>query len=89
VIRVQSWASPTLVESGQAGDVVEIPQTYGLDLDRVCWVPIDGGFLPPLTVLLSLGPLGLASGLTVSETSAAVVRADGVAPSGSGAGVSI
>ena len=66
---------------------VDIPETYALDRDRVRWPAVFAGLLTALTMLITLGVLGLAVGLTSVDAGAAVARR-GV-PSGLGLGSGI
>jgi hypothetical protein len=63
---------------------VDIPETYALDRDRVRWPAVFAGLLTALTMLITLGVLGLAVGLTSVDAGAAVAQR-GV-PSGLGLG---
>ena len=66
---------------------VDIPETYALDRDRVRWPAVFAGLLTALTMLITLGVLGLAVGLTSVDAGEAVARR-GV-PSGLGLGSGI
>ena len=70
-----------------ADGVVDIPETYALDRDRVRWPAVFAGLLTALTALVTLGVLGLAVGLTSVDAGAAVAQR-GV-PSGLGLGSGI
>ena len=71
--------------SGSQG--LEIPESYALDTDRVRWPAAFAGLLTALTLLIALGVLGLAVGLTSVDAGAAVAQR-GV-PSGLGLGSGI
>ncbi len=66
---------------------VDIPESYALDTDRVRWPAVIAGLLTALTMLLTLGVLGLAVGLTSVDAGQAVAQR-GV-PSGLGLGSGI
>jgi len=63
---------------------MDIPESYALDHDRVRWPAVFAGLLTALTLLLTLGVLGLAVGLTSVDAGQAVAQR-GV-PSGLGLG---
>ena len=65
----------------------DIPESYALSTDRVRWPAVFAGLLTALTVLLALGVLGLAVGLTSVDAGQAVAQR-GV-PSGLGLGSGI
>jgi len=68
-----------------AGDrELDIPESYALDHDRVRWPAVLAGLLTALTLLITLGVLGLAVGLTSVDAGQAVAQR-GV-PSGLGLG---
>ena len=66
---------------------LDIPESYALDHDRVRWPAVFAGLLTALTMLLTLGVLGLAVGLTSVDAGNAVAQR-GV-PSGLGLGSGI
>ncbi|HEY8597624.1 MAG TPA: hypothetical protein VIL85_04295, partial [Thermomicrobiales bacterium] len=66
---------------------MDIPETYALDRDRVRWPAVFAGLLTALTMLITLGVLGLAVGLTSVDAGQAVAQR-GV-PSGLGLGSGI
>lgn len=66
---------------------MDIPESYALDHDRVRWAAVWAGLLSALTLLLALGVLGLAVGLTSVDAGQAVAQR-GV-PSGLGLGSGI
>ena len=66
---------------------VDIPESYALDRDRVRWPAVFAGLLTALTMLITLGVLGLAVGLTSVDAGQAVAQR-GV-PSGLGLGSGI
>jgi len=69
----------------QGGDrELDIPESYALDHDRVRWPAVFAGLLTALTMLITLGVLGLAVGLTSVDAGNAVAQR-GV-PSGLGLG---
>jgi len=63
---------------------LDIPESYALDHDRVRWPAVFAGLLTALTMLITLGVLGLAVGLTSVDAGQAVAQR-GV-PSGLGLG---
>jgi len=63
---------------------LDIPESYALDHDRVRWPAVFAGLLTALTMLITLGVLGLAVGLTSVDAGNAVAQR-GV-PSGLGLG---
>lgn len=66
---------------------MDIPESYALDRDRVRWPAVFAGLLTALTMLITLGVLGLAVGLTSVDAGQAVAQR-GV-PSGLGLGSGI
>ena len=66
---------------------LDIPESYALSQDRVRWPAVFAGLLTALTMLLTLGVLGLAVGLTSVDAGQAVAQR-GV-PSGLGLGSGI
>ncbi len=89
-VRSTTVPAPAAGDAPEVADgTLEIPQGYNLDRDRVRWGPVFAGFLTALATLLLLSLLGLALGLTVSDTTAAAVRTGDVAPTGTGMGAAI
>jgi hypothetical protein len=66
---------------------LDIPESYALSTDRVRWPAVFAGLLTALTMLIALGVLGLAVGLTSVDAGQAVAQR-GV-PSGLGLGSGI
>jgi len=53
---------------------MDIPESYALDHDRVRWPAVFAGLLTALTMLIALGVLGLAVGLTSVDAGNAVAQ---------------
>ena len=80
----QQTAAPVRTVRTTGEREVDIPETYALDRDRVRWPAVFAGLLTALTVLIALGVLGIAVGLTAVNAGEAVAQR-GV-PSGLGLG---
>jgi phage shock protein PspC (stress-responsive transcriptional regulator) len=87
-VQVQQRAVPTVRPARPRGEQeLDIPESYALDHDRVRWPAVFAGLLTALTMLIALGVLGLAVGLTSVDAGQAVAQR-GV-PSGLGLGSGI
>ncbi len=86
VVRQQTMQRETVQRARPLeGDrELDIPESYALDRDRVRWPAVFAGLLTALTMLITLGVLGLAVGLTSVDAGSAVAQR-GV-PSGLGLG---
>jgi len=88
VVRQQPMRQQPVRSAPMGGDQeVDIPESYALNTDRVRWPAVFAGLLTALTMLLTLGVLGLAVGLTSVDAGQAVAQR-GV-PSGLGLGSGI